>query len=79
MISRFKKVEEVVSPRLNQEEFLEEHNRLSPKNLRTNFASLSLFKAEKPALFHGDDWSVDKLRRPFIIWLIALALDEKKV
>jgi len=51
--------------------FLLEHNRLSPSNLQTTLAMLTSFKKEKPALFKDDEWSIDKLRRPFILWLTS--------
>lgn len=56
---------------MSKEEFLEEHNKLSPPNLKTTIASLSLFKEEKASLFKNDYWSIDKLRRPLILWLTA--------
>jgi len=79
MIPRFKKVPKVINQHLKKEEFLEEHNRLSPKNLRASISLLSRFKAEKASLFKNDDWSIDKLRRPFILWLTSLYYEKKKV
>lgn len=79
MISRFKKVIEVANPHLKKEQFLEEHNRLSPANLRATTALLSRFREEKALLFHDDDWPIDKFRRPFILWLTSLSLDKSKV
>ena len=72
MIPRFKKKLKIGSPLLNKEQFLEEHNRLSPENLRATFALLSRFREERASLFQGDDWTIDKFRRPFIIWLTSL-------
>jgi hypothetical protein len=62
-----------------QEMFLLEHNKLSPLNLRATSALLVRFKEEKPTLFEGgDDWSLDKLRRPFIMWLTSLPIRNRK-
>lgn len=79
MIPRFKKNLEVANPRLKKEQFLEEHNKLSPENLRATLSLLSRFKEEKSSLFHGDNWPIDKVRRPFILWLSSLSLDERKL
>lgn len=78
MIPRFKKVLKVVNPYLKKEGFLAEHNRLSPENLRATIPLLSRFREEKAALFHDDNWPIDKFRRPFIIWLTSLPWHEKK-
>jgi hypothetical protein len=77
MIQRFKKVQKVLNPCLTKEQFLEEHNRLSPVGLKATIVLLSRFQAEKASLFKDDTWSIDKLRRPFILWLISLALEKK--
>ncbi len=58
--------------------FLSEHNRLSPLNLQATISLLSRFKIEKAPLFKDKNWSVDKLRRPFIFWLTSLTLEEKE-
>lgn len=58
--------------KLKKEEFLEEHNKLSPADLKATIPLLSRFKIEKASLFKDDTWSIDKLRRPFILWLISL-------
>jgi hypothetical protein len=55
-----------------QEQFLSEHNKLSPLKLKATFALLTRFKAEKPALFQGEEWPVEKLRRPFLLWMTSL-------
>lgn len=57
-----------------KELFLIEHNKLSPLNLRATVALLSRFREEKPSLFEGEDWPLDKLRRPFIMWLTSLPI-----
>ena len=62
----------------NKEKFLIEHNKLSPLSLQADLALLTQFKQEKQSLFKNDNWSIDKLRRPFIIWLTALPLSQKK-
>lgn len=78
MIPRFKKVKKLKKQHLNKEEFLEEHNKLSPINLRATISLLSRFRTEKASLFKGDDWPIDKLRRPFIMWLTSLSWNKKK-
>jgi len=40
---------------------------------------LSRFRIEKASLFKDDNWSIDKLRRPFILWLTSLTAEEKEV
>lgn len=60
-----------------KEEFLAEHNRLSPLGMQTTISSLSRFRIEKASLFKDDNWSVDKLRRPFIFWLTSSSLRKK--
>lgn len=61
-----------------KEEFLSEHNRLSPASLAATEEMLSRFRMEKAAIFKDNDWSVEKLRRPFIIWLTSLSIQEKE-
>jgi len=60
----------------NKGKFMEVHNRLSPSKLQTTMALLSRFKSEKMSLFKNEDWSIEKLRRPFLLWLTNL--DKKK-
>jgi len=72
MIPRFKKVKKLINPHFDKEQFLKEHNRLSPVNLRATIPLLSRFRIEKTSLFKDDYWSIDKLRRPFISWLTSL-------
>lgn len=62
----------------NKEKFLMEHNRLSPLSLQANLALLTQFREAKISLFKDNDWSVDKLRRHFILWLTSLPLAEKE-
>jgi hypothetical protein len=52
-----------------KEQFLTEHNKLAPANLKATMKNLSSFKDEKPGLFKENDWSIAKIRRPFISWL----------
>ncbi len=61
------------------EEFLIEHNRLSPAHLQATKEILLRFRDEKRALFQDNDWSIEKIRRPFIIWLYSASLDKKRV
>jgi hypothetical protein len=72
MLKRFKKVQKFIDQRLTREQFLAEHNKLSPSGLGATIALLTNFKLEKPSLFKDDSWSIDKLRRPFIFWLTSL-------
>ena len=60
-----------------KQQFLTEHNSLAPINLRATVSLLSRFRIEKASLFKGNDWSIDKLRRPFILWLTSLTQKEK--
>lgn len=62
----------------NKEQFLIEHNKLSPLSLQATLVLLNRFRESKTALFKNDDWSVDKLRRPFILWLTSLPSDIKE-
>jgi hypothetical protein len=61
-----------------KQQFLLEHNKLSPLNLQATMSLLSRFKIEKTSLFKDKNWSVDKLRRPFIFWLTSLKVGEKE-
>ena len=83
MLPRFKKVPKTAEQHLGKEQFLKEHNRLSPTNLKATISLLSRFKTEKAFLFDGEggenDWSIDKLRRPFVLWLTSLPCDRKKL
>lgn len=56
---------------IGKQKFLVEHNRLSPINLQATFELLTRFQKEKKPLLKDADWS-NKLRIPFISWLIAL-------
>jgi len=61
-----------------KEEFLSEHNRLSPLGMQTTMSLLSHFRVERASLFKGENWPLDKLRRPFIFWFTSLTLEEKE-
>jgi len=61
-----------------KQQFLLEHNKLSPLNLQATISLLSRFRIEKASLFKNDDWPIDKLRRPFILWLTSLKAEEKE-
>jgi hypothetical protein len=54
-----------------KQQFLLEHNKLSPINMQATLPLLTKFKDEKTTLFKSEDWPVDKLRRPFILWLTS--------
>ena len=57
---------------ISKEQFLEEHNKLSPANLQATLVMLDRFKEEKKPLMKDDSWCLDKLRIPFISWLTAI-------
>ena len=61
-----------------KQQFLSDHNKLSPLNLQATTSLLSRFGIEKALLFKDDDWSLDKLRRPFVLWLTSLTTEEKE-
>ena len=62
---------------ISKEQFLIEHNRLSPINLQTTFAGLTLFQVAKKPLLADTNWSL-KLRIPLIIWLGTLPSVKEK-
>ncbi len=65
---------------IKKEQFLIEHNKLSPVNLQATFAMLTRFQEEKRPLLKDTEWSF-KLRVPFISWLMVLTpldADKKK-
>lgn len=63
---------------IGKEQFLAEHNRLSPENIQATFASLTKFQQEKRPLLKDNEWSY-KLRIPFILWLTSLPQKKKAV
>ncbi len=62
----------------SKEQFLIEHNKLSPLSLQATLFLLTRFKTDKISLFKDDNWSIDKLRRPFILWLTSLPSELKE-
>jgi len=62
---------------MKKEQFLIEHNKLSPANLQATFALLTRFQEEAKPLLKDANWS-HKLRIPFIAWLMALPPGKKK-
>ncbi len=56
---------------ISKEQFLAEHNKLSPVNLQATFALLTQFQEQRKPLLTDAGWSF-KLRIPFIIWLDSL-------
>jgi len=63
---------------INKEQFLIEHNKLSPLSLQTTLTLLTQFQEEKRPLLKDNAWSIDKLRIPLISWLLALPLAKKR-
>jgi hypothetical protein len=63
---------------VTKKEFLLEHNKLSPINLQATLSLLAIFRIEKASLFKEKKWSIDKLRRPFLIWLTSLTTEQLK-
>ena len=61
-----------------KQNFLSEHNRLSPLNLKATTSLLSRFRVERASLFKEKNWSIEKMRRPFILWLTSSSLDKRK-
>lgn len=62
---------------ISKEQFLEEHNKLSPANLQATLDMLNRFKEEKKPLLKDDGWCLDKLRVPFISWLTTLPAEKE--
>jgi hypothetical protein len=62
---------------ISKEQFLQEHNKLSPSNLKATMALLDRFKEEKKPLMKDNGWCLDKLRIPFISWLTAMQKEPK--
>jgi len=67
----------MINTSIGKKQFLIEHNRLSPTNLRATFALLTQFQEQKRPLLKDTDWSF-KLRIPLIIWLGSLPLEKEK-
>ena len=64
--------------KITKEDFLTEHNKLSPLNLKATIDLLNLFKEQKRPLLKDNEWSIEKLRIPFITWLLNLKGKEQK-
>ena len=63
---------------ISKEQFLQEHNKLSPSNLQATLTLLNRFKEEKKPLMKDDGWCLDKLRIPFIAWMTAVQKEPEK-
>lgn len=63
---------------ISKEQFLEEHNKLSPPNLRATLALLNRFQKEKKPLMKDNGWCLDKFRIPFISWLAVIQKETKR-
>lgn len=63
--------------KISKEQFLEEHNKLSPLNMQATFALLTEFQLAKKPLLKDDEWCMEKLRIPFISWMLSLPPEEK--
>jgi hypothetical protein len=63
---------------ISKEQFLQEHNKLSPSNLKATLALLNRFKEEKKPDMKDNSWCLDKLRIPFISWLTAMQQKSEK-
>jgi len=62
----------------NKEKFLEENNKLSPLDMQATMRLLLCFEIKKPSLCKKGKWSIEKVRRPFLNWLISLNQKEIK-
>ena len=67
----------MINTNISKEQFLIEHNKLSPSNLQTTFASLTLFQLATKRMLKDNEWS-HKLRIPLILWLNTLPKEKKK-
>lgn len=63
---------------ISKEQFLEAHNKLSPKNMQATLALLDRFKEEKKPLLKDNSWCLEKLRIPFMSWLTTLPKEDGK-
>ena len=61
-----------------KQQFLIEHNNLAPDHLQVTATVLTRFRQEKPAVFKNCDWDIEKIRRPFIMWLTSFKPGEIK-
>ena len=71
MIPRIKKIEKNLDSPLSKEQFLEEHNKLSDSEWRATIDDLIRFETEKPDICKNGKWSIERARRPFVMWLAS--------
>jgi hypothetical protein len=62
----------------SKEQFLFDHNKLSSPDLQATMQLLSNFEIQKPIICKNGKWSMEKVRRPFIMWLTSLKTEEIK-
>jgi len=67
----------MVNTIISKEQFLIEHNKLSPGNLQVTFELLTRFQEEQRPLLQDANWSF-KIRMSLISWLLALPQEKKK-
>lgn len=67
----------MTDPIIGKEQFLIQHNKLSPLHLQTTLAMLTRFQGERKPLLKDREWSF-KLRIPFMTWLSSLPLEKEK-
>ena len=60
-----------------KQQFVVEHNRLASASLRVTSEMLSRFRIERASLFKDAEWSIDKLRLPFIRWLTSFSEEDR--
>ena len=61
---------------MRKEQFLIEHNKLSPINLQVTFALLTKFQEKERPLLKDSEWS-HKLRMPLINWIFSLEREKR--
>ena len=62
---------------ITKEQFLDDHNKLSPDRLQATFALLTKFQEEKKPMLKDAEWS-HKLRIPFISWMLTLPKKQER-
>ena len=60
-----------------KQQFVIEHNRLASAKLQVTKSMLSRFRIERASLFKDAEWSIDKLRLPFIRWLTSFSEEDR--
>lgn len=63
---------------ISKEQFLKEHNKLSPANLQATLSLLDRFREEKKPLLKDNGWCLEKLRIPLISYITALPKPSSK-